>query len=473
MSDIIPFNPGAVVSERDTIKKYWQRSAHGIPIDNLYNAYLFLSKDEETRNLLAFDEFSGRIITRGRLPGSSEKLVDEPFVKNRHVTPIQGFLQEQGLQRVGYETVYQAVIQLAYKHKVNLLCDHLNALEWDQEPRLDTWAATYFGVIDCEYSRLVSAWYIISAVARAYDPGCKVDTMLTLHGPQGIFKSEFGRVLAGRREWFSSSMPSLKNVGDKEALQSMCGKWIIELAELAQFKGASPEAIKDFLTSEADYFRKPYDVTPLDYLRTCVFYGTLNVEEVIKDATGLRRFLPLIVDKDKVDIAEFKCDRDQIVAEAVYRYLHGEKWWPQTEHQKLLCETEQKKFNGVVEDPWAEPVRQWLIKKLYNGFMATRAKVKKQMSFVYSECEVDACLARGEGEFKFKGAEALTGCIGLEVRYQSKKEVDRMGKDVFRDLDLKRDRTRTWYVPHDNQIWIEAHDYYLGVRQKPAWLLGG
>jgi predicted P-loop ATPase len=63
---------------------------------------------------------------------------------------------------------------------------------------------------------------LISAVARIYRPGEKVDHMPVFEGPQGKQKSEALRTLAVRDEWFSDR---LSHVSSKDAVQetTVCG----------------------------------------------------------------------------------------------------------------------------------------------------------------------------------------------------------------------------------------------------------
>ena len=62
----------------------------------------------------------------------------------------------------------------------------LHALQWDGKPRLDCWLDT----IGCEDEAGVGREWMLSLVARALDPGCKVDTVLVLEGEQGKKKEE-------------------------------------------------------------------------------------------------------------------------------------------------------------------------------------------------------------------------------------------------------------------------------------------
>jgi len=96
---------------------------------------------------------------------------------------------------------------------------------------------------------------MISAVARPFSPGCKVDAVFVLVGGQGTRKSTFLRILASD-EWFSDTPV---NVGDKDAFLALRRVWIMEFAELeAMARARDANQVKSFLSSTTDKFRPPY-----------------------------------------------------------------------------------------------------------------------------------------------------------------------------------------------------------------------
>ena len=125
--------------------------------------------------------------------------------------------------------------------------EYLAGLKWDGKPRIDTWLPTYCGVDDSDYVRKIGARWLISGAARGLDPGCKVDTVLILQGPQGFCKSTTFDVLGG--DYFTDSPLDLTN---KDSRISAAHNWIIELAELAALGQSGLEKHKAFLAARKD-----------------------------------------------------------------------------------------------------------------------------------------------------------------------------------------------------------------------------
>lgn len=256
----------------------------------------------------------------------------------------------------GQGDVARAVQAAARHNPFHPVRDYFDALAWDGTLRLDTWLVTYFHTDDTPYVRAVGPRYLISAVARIYQPGCKVDHMLVLEGPQGKRKSEALRTLAIRDAWFTDR---LSHVASKDAAQEMAGVWIIEIAEMDALTKASPSATKAFMTRRDDRFRPPYGKHPIRLPRQCVFAGTINpiTGGYLKDPTGARRFWPVVC-QGTIDREGIERDRDQLWAEAVVRFKADAKWWLETPELEALAAGEQAL--RFISDVWTESVAQWI-----------------------------------------------------------------------------------------------------------------
>lgn len=320
------------------------------------NLILFLREHPAWNGIFGFDAFKFRVVVRKRPPWGDEK-PDAPWTDHFETLVRVWFQREDINPTLG--DVGRAVQTAAKSNTFHPVRDYLNALTWDRTSRLDKWLITYFHAEDSKYVSAVGPRFLISAVARIFEPGCQVDHTLCLEGPQGKAKSKALRKLAVKDEWFADR---LSHVSSKDAAQEMSGVWLIEVAEMDALMKATTSSIKSFLTRRSDRFRPPYGRHPIDLPRQCVFAATINPPAggYLRDPTGSRRIWPVTC-HGMIDVEALARDRDQLWAEAVARYKNREKWWLETPALEALATAEQaKRFKA---DAWREPIEKWIGRK--------------------------------------------------------------------------------------------------------------
>jgi len=225
--------------------------------------------------------------------------------------------------KVAQVDVDRCLLDIARERTFHPVADYLSQLVWDKVPRVLNLGEKILRT-DHPAAQVYLKRWMISAVARAMDPGCKVDTMLILCGPQGVGKSTFFAKLVADPTWFADSPLDL---GNKDAYLQILGTWIYEFSELdGLYTKADVTRIRNFQSSSADTFRAPYARGTERHPRGCVFGGTTNASDVIRDEDGSRRSWVLRVD-NPVDIGRLESLRDQLWAEALEMYQKGEQWW--------------------------------------------------------------------------------------------------------------------------------------------------
>ena len=213
--------------------------------------------------------------------------------------------------------------------------------------------------------KIYAVRWSISAVARAYDLGCKVDTMLILKGLQGAGKSTFFRLLAGEcsitgQSFFSDASIDVRSV---DGLTKLRLAWLHEWAELSGMSRAEVSDVKKFLTTQVDQYRPKYGRKEVVMHRHSVIIGTVNDDEILQDSTGSRRFWIVScggTDGQRVyDEQTLLDNRHAIWAEAVHYYKQGVQWWLTAEEQ-TQSNHENVQFETV--DVHITMIEEWLDK---------------------------------------------------------------------------------------------------------------
>jgi hypothetical protein len=257
---------------------------------------------------------------------------------------------------VAKQTVQDALTLTANENPYNPIADYLLGLRWDGKPRTPHLFTGYIvGRADTEQARgLLHAFgvrWMIGAVARVFEPGCKVDTLPVLYGAKGVKKSSAFSALAGEQSWFADTA---LDPAKKDAMEQLQGVWLYEWSEFdIWLKRRGENRIRNFLSRQVDHFRWTHAVNVEDRPRQGVFVASTNEPEFMTDPE--RRFWP--VHALAVDLDAIRADRDQLWAEAVARYKEGTQWHLTEEEDKLLVT-----FGADFEqsDPWEDLIAKTL-----------------------------------------------------------------------------------------------------------------
>jgi len=247
--------------------------------------------------------------------------------------------------------IQKALLLVAKESPYRPVQDYLLALPpWDGYKRWANLHRTCLGTPTAEdIGGILLRKWAISAVARAMQPGCKVDTMLILQGTQGQLKSSFFKAVGGE---FCNDSPI--NFSDKDGMAILAEAWIFEVAELATaLKSRSQEEVKAFLSRSTDTFRAAYARSMTTIPRSCVLTGTTNNDVFLTDQTGNRRYW--VVHTGAIDLAKVKSMRDQLWAEALWLYrVEREEWWLNADQTKQLNQVLAPCTSKSTIEEWAD-----------------------------------------------------------------------------------------------------------------------
>lgn len=289
-------------------------SRNGTPINNLVTVKKIFDQDKRYNNIW-YDEFYKNVFINGR-PLSDQTETDITY----HLQSTYG------LAKIETSVVSRAIQYYSGQNRKNDPLDWLNTLKWDGVKRVETLFSDVYGTPDDEYHRDVARYYLCSIVARIINPGCQADNMVVFIGKQGDYKSTSIQALVGPK-WYACASKQ-QEFGSDKMTSAIQGKLLLEIGELASFKNADIESIKNCCTIRSDRYRVPFDRHSQDLPRSCLFVGTTNRKLFLYDQTGNRRFLP--VNTGRIDVRKITELRDQLFAEAraiVESSADGRVWW--------------------------------------------------------------------------------------------------------------------------------------------------
>lgn len=324
------------------------------------NCFLFMKNHEKFSKIFAFNEFTNKTMIMICPPWQEEASFIPRDLLDCDASMVVKELEILGIN-TNKDTVWDYIAFLSLQNSINPPRDYFNSLVWDGKERIDKWLITYLGAGAKQaygYLELVGSKWLMAIVARSFNPGCKFDNVLVLEGGQGIKKTSAFETLAT----FHDENYFLEFGGDvtnKDSLELMQGKIIVEMSELASIRRSEIEDMKLFISRRIDEYRKSYGREPIKRPRFFVLGGSTNKvgQEYLEDETGARRIWPVQCGEN-INLEGLRRDREQLYAEAVVRVRAGERIWLEG------LETEMARFeqsDRQLEDSWEFKIEDYLI----------------------------------------------------------------------------------------------------------------
>lgn len=356
------FVAGGGSGEPPDWKAQLQRSANDKIKPSLHNAYLYFLHDPDWHGVLGWDLFAEAVMKLKPPPYDGGEVGEWSELDDHRAL----LWLSRRIGEPGGDTVAKAALLAAHRNEFNKLKDLLEATTWDGTARVKMWLIDWCHAAKTrrfrsapqaeqdrmlQYFELVGMKWLIAAIARVYEPGCRVDNMLILESEGGFLKSTLFRTLGG--EWFTDAR---LNFQDKDSLLILQGRWIVEMPELEGMNKSDASETKRFMTQHVDLFRPPYGRRLIKAPRRCIFGGSVNHDTYLKDDSGNRRFWPVEVG-GVVDIAEFAKIVPQLWAEALVMYRAGAKWWTDPSEKHLFDEQQEDRYQ---QDAWEATISDYL-----------------------------------------------------------------------------------------------------------------
>lgn len=288
------------------------------------NASNIITHHAAMQGVFALDEFYERVKVQRRPDGKhfTGKHWEGGILSDAHADDVRTWLSASPLNGgIGAdfpkETTHLAIARASRENLIHPIRDWLTSLpEWDGTDRAETLFVDYLRCPDTPYHREAALFWLIAAVARVFEPGHKFDFMPIIEGPQGSRKSTFVATLG--MEW--GGAPTIDWSSSQKMIEQTEGYWIIEVGELASLNRAEANDVKESLVKTEDRARLAYAYQPVTRRRQCVFMGTTNDDQYLKDPTGNRRYWPIKSSANPIDIDALKEALPMIWAEALYLY---------------------------------------------------------------------------------------------------------------------------------------------------------
>ena len=311
------------INKKESIKTNWQNALEETNKGNIKPTYknhvlIFENSEVFKGTKIKYNEFTHRI-----------EINNEPITTTTRSIIRNKFEEVAGIRNV--QVTDDFLNGYSILNKYNPVIDYLNGIRNKRrdDVKCKDVFIKWFKAVETPnkiIERLTEKWFV-SAIKRIYEPGCNIEGMIYVFGKTGTGKSTFIDRLS--KGYATQYIGDIENTG--RICEAMLRSWIINFDEMKSLVKKDPNAVKEFLTTQSDTVRLAYRTDAEEYKRHCVFFGSTNNPDVLKDYSGEveRRFWPIIslLEDKKFIFEKFNDDEvDAIWADALYIYEQNKNY---------------------------------------------------------------------------------------------------------------------------------------------------
>lgn len=285
---------------------------------------------------ITLNDFGDLEITKAP-PWSMEKEIWPRKVDDGQILRASLWLHRE--HRVAFATreVMDAMKTKGVLNPVDRLTEYLDRVAELPEGRvtIDNVSVKAWYAKDIEAHHLGAAKFFIQCVRRAYEPGCKAELVLILHGAPGIGKTRSIRaffVRPGDKYFVSSHIP----ISNQQLYAPILrGIWGAELAEQKSVSQYHADQFKTFLSLQSIKYRTPYDRVASEIMLRSNYVWSTEHDTPLSDPNVRRMVLIEVRQWAELTPEEI----DAFWGSAVRAYRAGRPAWIDKEEAAVLEES--------------------------------------------------------------------------------------------------------------------------------------
>lgn len=248
-----------------------------------------------------------------------------------------------------------AMLCLSDKNSYNSATERFDNLIWDGVQRLERFFIDLLGAEDTQLVREMTKLWMVGAIQRIYEPGCKNENVLILTGSQGCGKTS-------TLMWLAKGFGFDNNINlsrsEQEISQKLQQCWFVCFDELATLSKRESAEYKNWLSIQIDTYREPYARTPEKHPRHNVYCGTTNETNFLRDNS----------DRTERRMWVIQCSRTQKEWSEQYHSSLTNELWEQIWGEAIYLYKNTPDFNPYLPATmYDEFVNQQRIYKDYNS----------------------------------------------------------------------------------------------------------